>query len=868
MNALSFGEWLKRQRKAAGFTQEQLADEVGCSTIAIRKMEAEERRPSEQIAERLAVIFNIPLEEQKSFLRFARGRIESAVRGVNGTIPWQDQVHDSLNNLPAPLTSFIGREKEVLEIMQRLEESRLVTLKGPGGVGKTRLAIRVANQIEEKFKGGIFWVDLAPLTDGALIPQAVAKALGLQEIASQSLNDILISFMSARQILLVLDNCEHLIEGCIRFVGDVLSACPQLKILATSREILGVDGEDSWAVPALSLPKLQKISLADLLMQYEGIRLFVERASAAKSGFNLTDQNAAGIVQICLRLDGIPLAIELAAARVAMMSISEIANRLDDRFSLLTAGSRAAMPRHQTLRAAIDWSYELLTLPEQILFRRLAIFTGGFTLEATEAITSENDLPKQTIINLLGQLINKSLVTVIPRSDGELNETRYGMLETIHEYASEKLREAGEIDQVFERYCEYFIELAEKAEPKLKSAEQLEWLARLDTEYENFRSLLQKLQTQRDAKRLLDLTSSLYWFWFRRTYFAEGRIWIERTLDLLEDSEMTEDKAISLFGAANLARAQGDFLSARKFIDTSLQTWQVLNPPQVNHGFYEASAFLAYLLRDDGAIANARSMLEECVESFRRESDLWNLAWSLMILGLTIRDQEDYMLASSIIEESISLWRKLGEDWGLAEALHHLTLVAYRQRKYEIAFSLMEEILEIRRRMGDKHSIAYSIHNLGVYSLAQGKIEQARSFFEKDLLLYEEVGDKSGVVLALQYQGLMARWDGDMVRAYKYYKEGLKLAQETGPIWVSANYWLWIADLAVEEGHFGRAVIFCSAARKHLDSSASFWDAFESSNYERIISLARTSLGDDKFALFEKMGQSISFEEAVALALK
>lgn len=861
VNDVSFGEWLKRTRKAAGLTQAQLADEAGCSAIAIRKMEAEERRPSDQIAERLAVIFNIPIKERKDFLRFARGRVDASFMGPEQKAPWQTLHGEALHNLPSPLTSFIGRERELSEIVLRLSRSRLVTLKGPGGVGKTRLAIQAAGQVEGHFVDGVCWVDLSALTNVTLIPQAVAKAIGLQEISKQSIEEILLQYLRSKNLLLVLDNCEHIIEGCAQLAGLLLLSCPELKILATSREALGVLGEEIWSVPVLSLPNPQKLTLLDLLLQYEGIRLFVDRASAAKPGFQLTEQNAIGVIQVCLRLDGMPLAIELAAARASMFSINEIARYLDDRFSLLSVGSRASMPRHQTLRAAIDWSHDLLTPPEQELFRRLAIFSKGFTLEAAEVVTADEGTSKQTV-NLLGQLINKSLL-IVENPSGE-GESRYGMLETIHEYAAEKLREAGETDPVFERYCKYFIELAEKAEPKLKSAEQLGWLLRLEAEHGNFRSCLQGLIKKADSASALKLANHLAWFWFRQAHLVEGRAWIEQALAISSAAQITKDRAMALFGAARLARLQGDFTGARKLAEESLMVWKAL---EEKGGFYLTTAFIANLLRDEGDTVRAKNLLEECIAYFRKNGEMWNLAWSLTMSGLAIRDLNDYVLAWSRMQDSIALGRNVGDDWLLAYALHGLTLVAYRQGKYETAFSLMKEVLEIRHRMKDKHKIAYSIHNLGVYSLAQEKVDQARSFFEKDLYLYEEVGDKSGIALALQYQGLMARWDGDLSQARFHYERGLRLAQETGPIWISANYFLWLADLAAEEGQFERSVLLCSAAKHHLENIGSFWDAFETATYERIMTHARTSLGEARYLEAEKEGKAISLQQATHLAL-
>jgi non-specific serine/threonine protein kinase len=861
-----FGEWLKRQRKASGLTQEQLADQVGCSTITIRKIEAEERRPSAQIVERLAHIFNIPKNEQENFLRFAHGSWKSGPSEVIEDVPWRVLSTVPRTNLPIPLTSFIGREKEIEEITRLVSKNRLVTLTGPGGVGKTRLAIQSSNKLLSKFKDGVWWVELAPLTDESLVTQAIAKALGLREIPNQSLNEAVSNFLHSKQLLLVLDNCEHLIAGCAQLADRLLSSCPTLKILATSREALGLISEDVWSVPILSLPNAQHMLLIDLLMQYEGIRLFVERASAAKPDFTLSERNALSVAQVCQRLDGMPLAIELAAARVKMMSVGEIAKRLDDRFDLLTAGSRTALPRHQTLRAAMDWSYDLLSGPERIFFSRLSVFAGGFTLDAAEEIAAGCDVSKSQVIDLLGQLINKSLVTVAARPENADAETRYGMLETIREYAREKLDEAAETEQLHQRHRDFFIAFAEQAEPKLKGTQQSEWLDRLEVEHDNLRAVLQWTQEVRDVGTTLRLAGTLFWFWVRRSYLSEGRGWLERALAAVEASVTTSVQAKALYEAAYLARAQGDFTGAQELVEQSVGKWRTLGSAG-KQGQAHALVLLGNLTRDQGDPTTARSLIEESVALSREQGDSWGLASSLISLGMAIRDQEDYVLARSIIEESVPLWRELGDLWGLAEAFHNLALVAYRRGDYQAAYSLTEEELIIRCQLEDKRSIAYSLHNLGVFTLAQGDTNLARSFFEQDLVLFREVGDKSGIVLSLQYQGFFAQLEGDDVQAQSFFVEGLILAQETGPRWISGNYLLWLAGAAAGRDQLERAARLCGAAKAHSAASASFWDAFERAYYERVVALARASLGEEAFALAHAEGQALTLEQAVAYAL-
>ncbi len=431
MNATqSFGEWLRHRRRELDLTQEALARQVGCARVTIRKLEADEMRPSKQLAELLAEQLGVPSAERETFVRFGRSGMPAS---LVATAPRY--------NLPINPSSFIGRERELAAVKQVLNNSRLVTLTGSGGIGKTRLALQAAGELLDAYQDGVWWVDLAPLMGDAPVPQAVAQVLGVRESPSQPLIEALKIFLRAKHLLLVLDNCEHLITACAQLVDILLTHCTHLRILATSREGVGITGEVVYQVPALALPKPQRPMLTDALIEYEGIRLFVERARAVKSDFALTEQNAVAVLQICRRLDGIPLALELAAARVTLLTVEHIAERLNDRFSLLTQGSRTALPRQQTLRATIDWSYDLLLEEPRLLFQRLSVFAGGGTLEAIEGICSEVPLTPRALLDVLARLVDRSLVKVERQGDYE----RYRMLETIRAYACEKLDESDEI---------------------------------------------------------------------------------------------------------------------------------------------------------------------------------------------------------------------------------------------------------------------------------------------------------------------------------------------------------------------------------------------------------------------------------------
>ena len=416
-------------------------------------------------------------------------------------------------NLPLELSSFVGREKEVAEVKRLLGDNRLVTLTGPGGCGKTRLALAVAFEVVEDFGEGAWWVGLAPLSDPTLVPQAVAQALEVHEQPGFSLTETLADALRNKRLLLILDNCEHLIEACARFAHTLLTSCRHLRILATSRETLGVAGEADWRVPSLTLPEVERPPSVDDAVHYEATRLFVERARSRLSTFSLTPENAQAVAEVCRKLDGMPLAIELAAARVAMLSVEQISERLEDPLRLLSAGDRTAEPRQRTLRATLEWSHELLSEPERLVFRRLSIFAGGWTLEAAEAVCAGEGLEEEDVLELLSRLGDKSLVVA---EVGSEDAVRYRMLEPVRQYAWKLLEDSGEAEQVRERHATYYLELAEEAEPELKGARQGEWLGRLEREHGKLRTALGWSIEGGDADLGLRLAGALERLWWTR----------------------------------------------------------------------------------------------------------------------------------------------------------------------------------------------------------------------------------------------------------------------------------------------------------------------------------------------------------------
>ncbi|MBI5876454.1 MAG: tetratricopeptide repeat protein [Chloroflexi bacterium] len=683
---------------------------------------------------------------------------------------------DHPNNLPMQLTSFIGREAEVAEVRRLLGGTRLLTLSGAGGVGKTRLALQAATEELASFGDGVWFVELAPLADPALVPQATASALGLQEQAGRPWINSLSDYLRAKHLLLVLDNCEHLIEACARLADQLLRGCPKLNILASSREALGIAGETAYRVPSLSLPDPRQFVEAWLsgpldhapdhagqpagfplqsLMQYEAVRLFIERAIAVQPSFALTNQNAPAVAQICRRLDGIPLAIELAAARIKSLSPEQIAARLDDRFRLLTGGSRTAMPRQQTLRAAVDWSHSLLTEPERVLLRRLAVFAGGWTLEAAETVCSsqKSDISSQTetstpstnlatddrllksddVLDQLAHLVDKSLVVAEERT----GSARYRMLETIRQYAREKSLESGEAERIRDQHLAFFLTVAEAAEPKLYGAEPAKWLQRLDTEHDNLRAAIDWATERGKVELGLRLVVALSWYWFMRVYYTEARArigaLIARSTTVAKTPQIRLAVAKALNRAADFAQDLGDVEKARSFSEESLSmASEDENKEEIAHAFY-------------------------------------NLARLALAEG-------HHPEAAALYDQSIALYREAKDSRGLGGSLQGLAVALTRQGNLEQAVSLYEEVIVLRREMNDKTLLAFALDQLGRVMQLAGNFERAAVLHKESLLLRIRVDNRRGIAFSLlSFAGLAAQQKAE--RAVQLYGAGEALLE-------------------------------------------------------------------------------------------
>jgi predicted ATPase/class 3 adenylate cyclase len=703
------------------------------------------------------------------------------------------------HNLPSQLTSFIGREREMLTIKLLLvvDRSRLVTLTGAGGTGKTRLALQVGADLLEGFRDGAWLVELAPLMDPALVPQTVLAALGAREVPGKAISSVLSEYLRSRQLLLILDNCEHLVEACARLAEGLLKACPDLKILATSREILGVAGEVALRVPSLSMPAARERPTLEKLAEYEAVRLFVERATQALPGFELTAGNAPVIVRICNRLDGIPLAIELAAARVRLLSVEQIAARLEDAFRLLGGGSRTALPRHQTLKALIDWSYNLLSAPERSLLIRLAVFAGGWTLEAAEEICGEED--RSEIFPLLAQLVDKSLVMA---GQGGEAEARYRLLETIRQYARQRSEKSGDGERVRDRHLDFYLMLARQAEPQLRGKDQVAWLDRLDMELDNLRAAMEWACSVRWEEGL-ELGTALLWFYHIRSHGKEGIDWLERLLAAEAQAEggqagnpeqrLKRAKALDTVGF--LVWMQNQPAKGREYLKESVAIFQELGEGG-RQGLAGALQHLAGVT-DDGK--QKQAMYEESLDIARKLEDPFSIAQGLQELGWLRLGEGRFEEAKVFFDENLALRRELDDLDGIGFALLGLGNLEGMQGHYERAKELYAESLACYQRNKNVNFMSQAIFGLGNIAWSQGDYGEASRRFEEVRVMSQEIGYPNLLSNAASSLGMLAWSTGEYEFAVKRAQKALQEGQETGEITLMINGYFLLAKVALSQ---------------------------------------------------------------------
>ena len=781
------------------------------------------------------------------------------------------------NNLPIQLTSFIGHEQEMVELKGSLGIDRLVTLTGAAGCGKTRLALQVGAEVLDSYADGVWFIDLAPLADPELLTQQVATTLGVREAFRSTLIDALEStaqpprplidliteHLRSKDLLLILDNCEHLLETAAELAGRLLRSAPGLQILATSREALGVAGEASWRVRSLSVPDPAQLSSPETLGSYEAVQLFVDRARSRLGTFDLSSGDAPAVAQICRRLDGIPLAIELAAARVEVLSAEELATRLDDRFRLLTGGSRTGLERHQTLRAAVDWSYDALSKSERALLERLSVFAGGCTLEAAEEVCARGEVDKEAVLDLLAQLVGKSLVV----TDRRATEARYGLLETIRQYAREKLLASGESEGARDRHLQWCLALAARAERGVWGSEQTTWFDVLESEEDNLRQALDWTITAQEAESALQLVVALGRFWMVRGRSKEGSRWLREAL-ALDASDRPYLRAQALTQAGMVAMTyEGDVQTARLCASEALGLFRDLG---VRRGIFWSLHSMAVLSVAEGNLKEATDYADEALEVARSTGHEQSVAYALLVRGSVALASSDHLAAQTLQAEALPIFRRIDDKTGVVQALLMRGAAAAGTRQYASATQAYQECLELSRHIGNLDAMAIACLGLGAVALVNGDQTAADRHFEEAIeICGDPESDNRYLPLLLTGMGELALAEHDWQRANTLFTDALKQCATNslvGPYSQVPPLFAGMAKAAAMAEAFSRAAKLFGAAEKELKAHPSGVGALRmllyDHLYEQRVHEARSALGEGPFATEFTEGSAMSFPTA------
>lgn len=839
-----FGRWLRARRTALDLTQWDLAERIGCSRDVIQKIESGTRRPSKQIAELLVGSLDLPLQERPAFVRWARlgpnaTPPDSALASLSHISPIPAQPDELLPPFifPTPLTSLIGRDEEVADIRRYLlrDGIRLITLIGPPGIGKTRLSLAVAARLTGSFRDGVYFVPLETVRDPNGVLPAIAQVVRVKPLADEPIGEAIARHLHAQRVLLLLDNFEQVLDAGPQLL-QLLSACPALKALATSREPLHVYGEWRFRVPALELPKRKRLPELDLLAGVASVALFMQRAQALKPDLALTSENASIISSICLRLDGLPLAIELAAAQIEDLTPQEILAGLGNRLKLLRGDLRYLPPRQQTLRGAIDWSYHLLTVGEQTLLRRLGVFVGGWSREAVRAVCyASHDLDFEAPEGLAA-LVNKSLTY---RGAGVDDEARWWMLESIREYARERLEASDEAPEIHRRHAWYCVQLAEAAHPHLAGPDQVKWLARLEQEHDNIRSALAwSIDRRHDSTEIaLRLCAAQAKFWYMRGHARVGRQWLQAALELPVPSRGGESatsepeasrysilRAKVLRASGALAFVQGDYQTGRSDNQAALLLAQQAGDRACSAA---CLANLGGIAGYVGDYAQARALLAEGLALLRELGDKPGIILTLGNLGHAAMVQGDNASARSSLLESVALGREVGDKYSTSYALVDLAEIAIEEQAYEDADKLLQESLSIHREIADEVGAGKCLVQFGNLARARCNYQKAGELYREGLVLSRKVGDGAGIIDALQQQ----------------------------------------AELYVCLGQVSKAVCLWSAAETISRAIGTPARPQYRPRYEQSLARARADLGEEAFEHAWAEGMAMNLDQAVEAAL-
>lgn len=830
----TFAAWLKHTRKSLDLTQKSLALRVGCSAKLIEKIELGERRPSLQVAELLMEQLQVPAEDRAALIALARSRTTPSAETSQPAHP---------NNLPAPLTSFVGRRNVLPDTLSLIRKPgvRLVTLVGPPGIGKTRLSLQMGHSLLPDFADGVFFVPLASTRSTDLVASSIAQTLSVPERGGQSIFSLLSGFLQTKQLLLILDNFEQIVEAA-PLLNDLLAAAPGVKMLVSSREVLRIYGEHVFQVPPLDLPSAEHDAhdARSTLAEFESVRLFAERASAALYDFQLDTDNASSIAGICRALDGLPLALELAAARASQFSIPEMHAMLERKLDLLVEGPRDMTARQRTIRGAIDWSYDLLDDREKLLFRGLSVFAGGFSLESVEAVCAD-------LSPLLDSLANKSLVEQQKKSNGAL---RYRMLEVIREYAWQVF-DPVEAAPLLLRHAHYFVGMAESAETAQAGPEQAAWLDTLAAEHDNIRAALRWLLDPQtgasepaSADLALRMSGALAFFWYRRGHLSEGSRFIEAALARAHlASPAMRGKALN--GLGTLAYAQGRYEQAKAAYAQGLDAHRIAGDKRA---IARSLNNLGLVAGSRGDYASARDFYDEAMLTWKELSDKSGIALSLnniMSIALALGDYEE---ARNRAAESVTLRREMGDAAGLASSLGNLAIAQFALGEVESAASLQQESLTIRREIGDRRGIANCLVNLGEIMRYRGNYSAAKVMFDECFAICSELEDKIGQSNARVNLGYMAQKEGHIMQAKQHFQQSAQTLREMGDRRGMAMSLIGLAEVEASQGDIRAAARLIGEADATLEVIGSIPYLHERRDYDRILSAVRMQLSDEEWA--------------------
>jgi predicted ATPase/transcriptional regulator with XRE-family HTH domain len=856
----TFGELLAHLRKRAHLTQAELARAVGYSREQIVRLEKNQRVPDRAV---VAAVFipALDLDDEPKLAQHLRDLASSACQ--------------PRSNLPAQLTSFIGREAEVSAVCGYLLDpgKRLITLIGPPGIGKTRLSLQVAHEVLHDFADGVFFVPLAAITDPDFVAQAITQSLGLVESDQRSAQERLVEGIGARQMLLVLDNFEQIVDAA-PLTDELLRVCPHLKIMVTSRESLRVPGEWLYPVPTLSIPaEAQVKTLTEQAAdQFSALRLFEERARAVRPDFALTPDNLAVVSSICRQLDGLPLAIELIASRIRLMSPQALAAHLTSDFKLHADGMRGVPARQKTLHNAIAWSYDRLSQAEQMLLARLSVLAGGFTLEAAQAITQ---LPHAT--NSVMSLLDKSLLI---RTIDAQGETRFGQLEMIRDFALNRLRERNDEAKLRDRHLAYFLDLAEQADRAIHGPQQLTWLDRLELEQDNYRAVFewclvmprpridlaeQPREVEQYIETGLRLAQALNSYWTLRGHLSEGRSWIAELLER-SDEVPAGVRARALVQAGALANLQGDYKQAKASTETGLTLCRELNDKS---GAALALLNLSSLVFERGDYTSSCELRLESQRLYREVGDRAGVAEALLELAYAVVAISDYPRAATLFAENLAMWRELGDKRGIAWALNGLGDIAFLQNDHNRASLLFQESLINAQELRYREGVVASLYRLGEVARFSGHYAQAEVLFTECLKLAQEYGARGTTSMILCTLAYSVEHQGRLTQAASLFAESLTLARELGAQHDIALGLAGLASAADLLNQPQRAVTLLSAAQSLFDTfSAAYLNPAERLEIERTTTSLKSQLAETAFAKAWAEGQALTVEQAIDLALQ